>query len=246
MQIRVSITREYMKAYPQHKHDVFEIMHYVKGEGVLRTDCGDFPFEEGTVIVVPPGIQHGSVSQGYFRNICINLPLSLRDQNGPLVLSKSSEVGGLADMIFRLVREDRHANQTAVNHLVKAAEDLIRRELHVVEDRFASAAEKVHDAALERFNDENFDMAAVIAATHYSDDYFRVKYRERYGTTPYAYIIDLRINCAADLLRQYGSQLTIAEIARQSGFGDPLYFSRLFKKKKGVSPREYAKGIRKK
>lgn len=242
MQIEVSITRECTQSFPQHAHDVFEIMHYVKGEGVLRTSCGDYPFASGTVIVVPPGIEHGSVAQGYFRNICINLPLSVRDQSAPLVLSKNSEVGGLADMIFRLVREDRQANQATVNHLVKAAEDLIRRELHVTENRFASAAEKVHDAALERFADEDFDMAALIASTHYSDDYFRVKYRERYGITPYAYLLDLRINCAADLLRQYGQQLTVGEIAQQSGFSDPLYFSRLFKKKKGVSPREYVKG----
>lgn len=59
------------------------------------------------------------------------------------------------------------------------------------------------------------------------------------GSSPQAYLTDMRIEQAKDLLSNTSFQ--IAEIAELVGYSDPLYFSRIFKKKTGYSPNEYKK-----
>lgn len=56
-------------------------------------------------------------------------------------------------------------------------------------------------------------------------------------TSPGHWIAHTKINFACDLLR--GSGLPIAEIAARTGYEDPFYFSRLFSRHMGVSPRTY-------
>lgn len=57
------------------------------------------------------------------------------------------------------------------------------------------------------------------------------------GMPPNEYLAKFRINEACALLR--GSGLSIGEIANSVGFDDQLYFSRVFKKQKGVAPSRY-------
>lgn len=57
------------------------------------------------------------------------------------------------------------------------------------------------------------------------------------GQSPIDYLTEYRIDEACHLLRT--SQLSIAEIAVSVGFFDQFYFSRVFKKHKGVPPSKY-------
>lgn len=57
------------------------------------------------------------------------------------------------------------------------------------------------------------------------------------GTSPLDYLLQLRINRAADDLRNSGKQIT--EIAFDVGFNDSNYFTRQFKKRMGMTPLEY-------
>ena len=55
------------------------------------------------------------------------------------------------------------------------------------------------------------------------------------------YILSKRIYNAEILLRDPSYKVT--EISRIVGYANPLYFSRIFKKAKGLSPSEYRKSI---
>lgn len=57
------------------------------------------------------------------------------------------------------------------------------------------------------------------------------------GISPQEYLLDFRIRKACDLLKN--TDLTITNISRSVGYEDSLYFSRLFKNKKGKTPSEY-------
>ena len=54
------------------------------------------------------------------------------------------------------------------------------------------------------------------------------------GQPPMAYLTDLRLDLAADLLRD--PDLTIAAVARHVGYGSPFALSAAFKRVRGVSP----------
>ena len=57
------------------------------------------------------------------------------------------------------------------------------------------------------------------------------------GQSPIDYLTEYRINEACKLLR--AGNLSIAEVAVSVGFFDQFYFSRVFKRAKGVPPSKY-------
>ena len=56
--------------------------------------------------------------------------------------------------------------------------------------------------------------------------------------TPIEYLNHLKVSAAGKLLQE---GFSISETAYSTGFSDPFYFSRVFKKIKGISPREFTK-----
>ena len=67
--------------------------------------------------------------------------------------------------------------------------------------------------------------------------YFSKLFKEEVGENFIEYLTRLRIECSKELLRR--AALTIREAGLQSGYSDPNYFSRIFKKQTGMTPREY-------
>ena len=69
--------------------------------------------------------------------------------------------------------------------------------------------------------------------------YLTRAFKERYGTTINNYILEKRITRSKELLRF--SDDSIEDIAVACGIKDPNYFSRVFKKIEGITPKEYKK-----
>lgn len=61
--------------------------------------------------------------------------------------------------------------------------------------------------------------------------------RESYGQSPKSIILDKKMTEAKRLL--YFTDKTISQVAYQLGFDDSSYFSRLFKRKTGLSPTDF-------
>lgn len=74
---------------------------------------------------------------------------------------------------------------------------------------------------------------------HYSRNHLYSIFKNEYGISPQDYLINLRIEKAKQLLSREDVSLTVKEVAYAVGFRDQLYFSKLFKKKMGVSPMEF-------
>ena len=71
----------------------------------------------------------------------------------------------------------------------------------------------------------------------YSKSRFSHVFSEYMGTTPVKYQNDVRLKMSREML--LSTLQSIGEIALNCGFADQLYFSRLFKKKYGITPTEY-------
>ena len=94
-----------------------------------------------------------------------------------------------------------------------------------------------------RYVNENFmttfSVSELCRKMGVSVNYFTNYFSKRVNKSPKQYVIDLRVSKAKNMLET--SNLAVNEIARYVGYEEPLYFSREFKKKTGVSPNEYRK-----
>ena len=64
-------------------------------------------------------------------------------------------------------------------------------------------------------------------------------FKEQLGTSLQDFLIHYRLDKACELMKS--ENLSIGDVSRSVGYDDPLLFSKLFKKNKGISPREYRK-----
>ncbi len=74
---------------------------------------------------------------------------------------------------------------------------------------------------------------------HISQPYASSIFRKESGVSINEYLIGVRISAAESLLKY--TEKGLSEIAHDTGFGELFYFSRVFKKKNGISPSEYRK-----
>lgn len=98
------------------------------------------------------------------------------------------------------------------------------------------------DQAAQYFNDNyNLDLSIekYAASRGMSVSWFIRSFKEYTGSTPLQYIVSIRISNAQMLLET--TSYTVTEIGRIVGYENPLYFSRMFHKQKGVSPSAYRK-----
>ena len=78
------------------------------------------------------------------------------------------------------------------------------------------------------------DAAALI---DYSDAHFMRVFKKETGSTFADYLSDYRLRYAAYLLRE--STESVSEIASMCGFESASYFTRCFRRKHGLSPRDF-------
>lgn len=74
---------------------------------------------------------------------------------------------------------------------------------------------------------------------HVNASYLSHLFKEHTGQCFTDYLAELRIAKAVELICT--TDMSLAQIGEQVGYADPNYFSRVFKKRKGIGPREFAK-----
>lgn len=92
----------------------------------------------------------------------------------------------------------------------------------------------------ESFED-NLDMEKLTRELPMGYSAFRKTFKRITGESPNQYHLNLRLERAKNLLAT--TVLNISEIADQTGFESVFYFSKLFKKKNGISPNAFRKMI---
>lgn len=109
--------------------------------------------------------------------------------------------------------------------------------------RLAEPAETAKDDVekVARFIAENYRNRLTVSqlsrVANLSESRLFARFKKRFGCGPMAYVNDFRLAVAAEALAK--NESSVNEIAYSVGIDDPLYFSKIFKRKYGFSPSKY-------
>jgi len=160
-------------------------------------------------------------------------------------LKDAGMIGGLEHdyaSLFRefMLKQDGYAQiitSKMVSILVK-----LRRGVYGEENenkkRLRSSVEYIHFHYTEELR-----IGTLAAMEHLSESRYRELFREAFGCSPNEYIIRIRMNYASDYLTTTDKSVT--EIAEMCGYRDVLYFIRLFRRRRGISPGRYRASMQK-
>lgn len=87
---------------------------------------------------------------------------------------------------------------------------------------------------------QDITIEKVAEELHISRSYFSTIFRKYMGKSPQQYLVDVRLENAAELISNYG--YNVSDAAMSSGYTDIFNFSKMFKRRFGISPSAYAKG----
>lgn len=125
------------------------------------------------------------------------------------------------------------SNQLSDNRSALRAEKFIRI-LNYQQEKFLH---KLMDCLEKHWQDENFQVEDIGNQLNCSKSKIYRQMMDLLGKSPNQFIKEYRLNRAIDLIR--AQRRNISEIAFESGFGSPSYFSRCFQKRFGLNPSDF-------
>lgn len=231
-----------MHTVSRHFHESWEFVYCTYGAGTFVFDDQSIDYGEGGVVIIPPQIPHANASETGFKNIHINMLTPTLSLKKPILITDDSnhfllDAFNAAFFHYYSDRKERTA-------LLSAYGDLITCYLaafQAVHPRSA-VVEKIEHDIISNYADSDFELDTFLRSLPFSYDYLRKLFQKELGVTPHKYLIDKRLQIAAEILVNVENNgNSVADIAMMCGFRDPLYFSKMFKKKYGVAPSYYVR-----
>ena len=227
---------------PLHMHETWEFIYCTSGRGYISFDDNRIDYEEGDTIIIPPFVRHSNNSEKGFANIYINMKDSSLPFKEPKIIK--DDASKHIYETFNNIHYHYYSNLERKSLVVSALAMLLTSLFIVHEEAsdIGTIVQKIEANILENFSDCYYDLNDYLKQFHFNNDYIRKLFKRELGVTPNQYLIDKRLQTSADLLKSIkGDSSNVSNVAVTCGFKDPLYFSRMFKKKYGVSPTSYAK-----
>lgn len=248
-----------------HLHaDLNHVFLIMQGTGRILGDDTNLRFDGPHILFVPAGTVHGfafsddivgyvlTIASAHLKDLfrtreALATPLTLQ----ALIIPDRPTLRGLRLWITRLGRElfwEAPAYKAAIEaNLLGLMTDIHRlshRQTHMIE-----APAGPHHRLLARFREqveaaykEPLALDSYLTALRVTDAQLRYACQKVGEKSPMQIILDRRLIEAKRLLLY--SDLSINDCCEQIGFTDQAYFSRLFSRHTGQSPRAYRKGRR--
>lgn len=240
--------------------DYAKIVFILSGQGKYRISDTVYSVSEGDILLINPGMKHQVIIPGpdySFTEAVIGFTDVQFEHFGPneIPLPQEEPVvhaqGELRQKMFKI-----YASMDAENavhrtgkyfmlksYLMQVLLLLVREQTEPVEINtgfsFKSANKKyVVEQILSYFEDhyaEKISLDQIADNTYLSTVYISKIFKSETGNTPIRHLINIRLEKAKELLEN-GWEGSIQEVAMQVGYDDAYHFSKLFKKRYGVSP----------
>lgn len=235
----------------------YQIIYIAAGDGLFESvNCKRQPVREGTILFLFPGEWHRFKPEpqkgwdefwigfkgGIIEHIVQHQFLSKK--NAVVKVGLSEKIIQLFENVIEITKEERTGYQPLVSgivmHLLGVIHSLTRQQLYTGEDITESIINKAR--IIFRTNtDQEINIEEVAKELCVSYAWFRKAFKTYTGIAPHQYLLQLKIEKAKMLL--LNRSRSIKEIAFSLNFESAFYFSKLFKEKAGVSPKEYRKNL---
>lgn len=161
--------------------------------------------------------------------LCLEVPVDRRSLWDNTIRSIETELS---------VRQEGY-RQAALAHLTLLLIELARLARDVVADLRRSGEPLLAEvfAVIDQRHGEQLSLRDVAGAVGMTPGHLTTVVRRRTGRTVQEWIIERRMAEARDLLTE--TDLPVGEVASRVGISDPGYFSRLFSRTHGGSPRQF-------
>ena len=199
-------------------------IHTDKNKRLIRKsleDCGagrSILFDKDDCIIAGNGVYEQALELG--------LPVRIVESDGTeLIAIKRTDLSTEDSRRKALALADNYTSDTSVFDFDAIVEDFSA-------DEFDAWEFKIDDLNIDDISIDDVAKSVGVSRSHL----YRV-FMLNVGKSPIDYLTEYRINEACKLLR--AGSLSIAEVAVSVGFFDQFYFSRVFKRAKGVPPSKY-------
>lgn len=224
----------------------FYLMFLTEGELTVTLDDGERVATAGSILLFPPNQRYRYRYAGgnqlcyywvHFTGSYAERFLAECDFS-PLPLCKRSERESSAPSKFRRLFDLYEEQSPLQSHLLSCAlEQLLLSialsiEQHPKTIHLEKSLRYIHSAYHTELR-----IPELAKMENLSHSRYIALFREQTGLSPTAYLIGLRIRIACELLQT--TDLSVGQIALTVGYSDAHFFSKLFKKYVGSSPKQY-------
>ncbi len=225
----------------RHAHESWEFVYCTDGSGAFVFDQQTISYQVGDVVIIPPMVPHSNASKAGFQNIHINLASPALNHTEPVVISDDSN-HFLLDA-FSAVYFHFYSDRKEAAALLSLYGDLICCYIAAYRtgNILTPIVSQIENNIIANYADSSYELDAYMHSLPFSYDYLRKLFQKELGVTPHRYLMDKRLKLAEELILNEADTgaHTIADIAPLCGFRDPLYFSRMFRRKYGTAPSYY-------
>ncbi|MEL6406555.1 MAG: AraC family transcriptional regulator [Chloroflexota bacterium] len=242
-------------SYAPHFHEDYAIGVVEQGVHAFQYRGETFAIPAGRVVTCQPGEIHngysGSEEPWRYRMLYLH-PSLLQDVAAELgfrssslpFLSYTSINHKHAIYAVRSLHQQSTMSETTLAQEVRAREMLalilsnfseVRPNLRSIHDE-RTPIERTIAMMHDRYA-EDIQLHDLATAAHLSKSYFIRAFRHHTSMSPYAYLVQVRLNRAKSLLRHGTSPV---KVAQRTGFYDQSHLTRSFKRFMGISPGQYA------
>ncbi len=225
---------------------VYKVYCIASGKGSFNTSYGSTAVEEGDVFFIFPSMQYSITSSDNLKYYYISF-LGIRanmlmdrtgiNKNNCFFSNKNREILDVWQKFFDM---SDNANLDMIS------ESTFLYTLSAIEQRAPKKdnfeKSKYTAMCIKQFIDENIqnpglNLDLISRACAFNKNYISDVFKKNMGITVVRYINTVRVQAACELMKK--NITCIKDIAFMCGFNDSLYFSKLFKKQMGLSPREF-------
>lgn len=234
-----------------HWHREIELLRVLSGELRLFLNERKYVLYSGDSVLIPGGIIHGAqaidciyecivFSAGllYVSGQCRAIVKSYVQENvfykndnrinaafNAVISKENGYQFAFLSNVYLLISEIAQTNKTGIRMIKYDKYEKIKSALALIEENYSS----------------QLTLAELAESCKMSPNYFCRFFKQMTQKTPFDYINIHRINIACELLCSGNGNIT--DIAYSCGFNDLSYFIKIFRKYKGMSPKEYLKSV---